>query len=90
MKANSLKDGIIMYCAESREGQGDFASIAIKNRFLEFRFDTGSGKKWKMNFRTFSLNFPQFQGQQSSNQKPKWRWENGIILKLAGEWKKAT
>ena len=45
MKANSLKDGIIMYCAESREGQGDFASIAIKNRFLEFRFDTGSGKK---------------------------------------------
>ena len=32
-----------MYCSQSKDGQGDFASIAIKDGRVEFRFDTGSG-----------------------------------------------
>ena len=34
-----------MYCSERPDGYEDFASVALKNGFLEFRFDTGSGKK---------------------------------------------
>ena len=32
-----------MYCSQSKDGQGDFATIAIKDGRVEFRFDTGSG-----------------------------------------------
>ena len=32
-----------MYCSQSTNGQGDFASITIKSGHVEFRFDTGSG-----------------------------------------------
>ena len=38
-----FQDGILMYCSQSKDGQGDFASIAIKDGRVEFRFDTGSG-----------------------------------------------
>ena len=43
VKVDTLKDGLIMYCTERKDGYGDFASIAIKDGFVEFRFDTGSG-----------------------------------------------
>ena len=36
-----------MYCSERPDGYEDFASVALKNGFLEFRFDTGSGKEKK-------------------------------------------
>ena len=39
-----VSDGLLMYAAQSGDGQGDFASVAIKDQHLEFRFDTGSGK----------------------------------------------
>uniref|UniRef100_A0A1B6EDX6 Basement membrane-specific heparan sulfate proteoglycan core protein n=1 Tax=Clastoptera arizonana TaxID=38151 RepID=A0A1B6EDX6_9HEMI len=42
-KANDTSDGILLYSAQNGEGHGDFVSLAIKNRRLEFRFDTGSG-----------------------------------------------
>ena len=32
-----------MYSAQNHDGQGDFTSLAIKNKTIEFRFDTGSG-----------------------------------------------
>jgi hypothetical protein len=32
-----------MYCSQSKDGHGDFASITIKDGCVEFRFDTGSG-----------------------------------------------
>ncbi|XP_031342212.1 basement membrane-specific heparan sulfate proteoglycan core protein isoform X8 [Photinus pyralis] len=41
-KARDLRDGILLYCAESEEGHGDFASLSIKDRHVEFRFDVGS------------------------------------------------
>ena len=44
VKINNLNDGLIMYCAERKDGYGDFASITLKNGFFEFKFDTGSGK----------------------------------------------
>jgi len=42
-KAKETKDSVIFYCAQDESGQGDFASVAIKDKHLEFRFDTGSG-----------------------------------------------
>ena len=32
-----------MYCSQSKDGHGDFASVTIKDGRVEFRFDTGSG-----------------------------------------------
>jgi len=42
--AADAQDGLLMYCAQSEDGQGDFTSLAIRDKRLEFRFDTGSGK----------------------------------------------
>lgn len=39
-----VKDGLILYCAESRHGHGDFTSLAVKDGYLEFRFTVGSSK----------------------------------------------
>ncbi|XP_028137681.2 basement membrane-specific heparan sulfate proteoglycan core protein isoform X7 [Diabrotica virgifera virgifera] len=43
VKPNNLEDGILLYCGESEEGYGNFISLAIKDRHLEFRFDAGNG-----------------------------------------------
>lgn len=43
IKPTNLNDGILVYSSESEEGHGDFASLAIKDRHLEFRFDVGNG-----------------------------------------------
>ena len=42
-----------MYCSERPDGYEDFASVALKNGFLEFRFDTGSGKEKEMFFQLY-------------------------------------
>ncbi|CAG5125030.1 unnamed protein product, partial [Candidula unifasciata] len=42
-QAKSLDDGIILYNAQRQDGRQDFIAIVIKDRHLEFRFDTGSG-----------------------------------------------
>ena len=48
-KAHSLDDGIILYNAQQQDGLGDFIAILIKDGYLEFRFDTGSGSLiWKV------------------------------------------
>ncbi|XP_044727463.1 basement membrane-specific heparan sulfate proteoglycan core protein-like isoform X3 [Chrysoperla carnea] len=39
----TLKDGLLFYCGESEEGNGDFTSLAIKDGRLEFKIDTGTG-----------------------------------------------
>ncbi len=43
-KASDTLDSLLVYCSQSAEGQGDFAAVTIKNRHLEFRFDTGKGE----------------------------------------------
>ena len=42
--AKDTTDGLLLYCAQNEDGQGDFVSLAIKDGRVEFRFDTGSGK----------------------------------------------
>lgn len=42
-KPKDVNDGILLYCGESEEGHGDFASLTIKDRHVEFRFDIGNG-----------------------------------------------
>ncbi|KFM78257.1 Basement membrane-specific heparan sulfate proteoglycan core protein, partial [Stegodyphus mimosarum] len=43
VKPHTTDDCLIAYCAQSEDGSGDFTSIAIKNKSVEFRFDMGSG-----------------------------------------------
>lgn len=43
MKFNNLRDGILLYSGEDDEGHGDFISLALKNKRVEFRFNLGSG-----------------------------------------------
>lgn len=37
------QDGILMYCAQSEEGLGDFVALVVKDERVEFRYDIGSG-----------------------------------------------
>ncbi|GAB6018614.1 hypothetical protein CHUAL_000299 [Chamberlinius hualienensis] len=43
IKPRSLNDGLILYAAQSESGTGDFVSLSIKNKRVEFKLDTGSG-----------------------------------------------
>jgi len=43
-KSQSLRDGIILYEGDKEDGSGDSMAIVQKDGYLEFRFDTGSGK----------------------------------------------
>ncbi|XP_045130066.1 basement membrane-specific heparan sulfate proteoglycan core protein-like isoform X13 [Portunus trituberculatus] len=43
VKPESLDDGLLMYCAQTESGSGDFTSLSIRNKRLEFRFNSGSG-----------------------------------------------
>lgn len=43
-KPNSTVDGLLLYCGETEEGYGDFASLALKDQHVEFRFDVGNGE----------------------------------------------
>ncbi|RWS31437.1 Basement membrane-specific heparan sulfate proteoglycan core protein-like protein [Leptotrombidium deliense] len=43
VKVRNPHDGILMYSAQGRDGQGDFTALVIRNKSVEFRFDTGSG-----------------------------------------------
>ncbi|KAG5900605.1 hypothetical protein JTB14_017460 [Gonioctena quinquepunctata] len=43
IKPNSLEDGVLLYCSETEEGHGDFMSLAVRDKHLEFRFDSGTG-----------------------------------------------
>lgn len=44
VKPSDLNDGILLYSGETEEGHGDFVSLAIRDRRIEFRFDAGNGK----------------------------------------------
>ncbi|RZB41729.1 basement membrane-specific heparan sulfate proteoglycan core protein, partial [Asbolus verrucosus] len=41
LKPNDASDGILLYCGETDEGHGDFVSLAIKNRRIEFAYNVG-------------------------------------------------
>ncbi|XP_076472604.1 agrin-like [Babylonia areolata] len=37
------KDGIVLFNAQNKDGSGDFVSLAVRDGFIEFRFDLGDG-----------------------------------------------
>lgn len=41
IKANNGSDGVLLYSGETDEGYGDFVSLAVRNRHLEFTFNAG-------------------------------------------------
>ncbi|KAK7791103.1 hypothetical protein R5R35_012915 [Gryllus longicercus] len=43
VKPESLEDGLLAYCSQDEAGRGDFISLAVRDKHIEFRFDTGSG-----------------------------------------------
>ncbi|XP_071451008.1 basement membrane-specific heparan sulfate proteoglycan core protein [Hetaerina americana] len=43
VKPHQLKNGLLLYCAQSEDGKGDFTSLAINDSHIEFRYDVGSG-----------------------------------------------
>lgn len=47
IKPRSVDDCLIAYCAQNDNGVGDFTSIAIRNKSVEFRFDMGSGTDFR-------------------------------------------
>ncbi|XP_051875486.1 pikachurin isoform X2 [Pristis pectinata] len=42
-KAEGSADGLLLYCGESETGRGDFLSLAVIHRHLQFRFNCGTG-----------------------------------------------
>ncbi|XP_066260113.1 basement membrane-specific heparan sulfate proteoglycan core protein isoform X1 [Euwallacea similis] len=43
IKPRKVDDALLLYAAETNEGHGDFVSLTIKDKHLEFRFDNGKG-----------------------------------------------
>ena len=37
------RDGLLVYAGQSEDGSGDFVAVTIRNKSVEFTFDTGSG-----------------------------------------------
>lgn len=44
IKPKDLSDAILMYTAQDPEGHGNFVSLAIKDKHVEFKYDVGNGK----------------------------------------------
>jgi len=42
-KPETTEDGLLMYCSQTETGLADYMSLAIKDKMLEFQYDTGSG-----------------------------------------------
>lgn len=43
VKPDTDADSLLMYCSQTHEGHGDYTSLSIRNKRLEFQYDTGSG-----------------------------------------------
>jgi dystroglycan 1 len=43
VKPETVEDGLLMYSAQSNNGDGDFTALSIKDGHLEFQYDTGTG-----------------------------------------------
>jgi Laminin G domain. len=50
LNPRDVRDGIILYSGQSDDGLGDFISLAIREKHMEFRFDTGSGTENYLRF----------------------------------------
>jgi len=43
VKPETDEDGLLMYCSQTEDGLGDYTALSIKDRHIEFQYDTGSG-----------------------------------------------
>lgn len=43
IKPQSLDDGIVLYSGQNEDGSGDYVVVLMKDGYLEFRYNTGSG-----------------------------------------------
>ncbi|XP_056009495.1 basement membrane-specific heparan sulfate proteoglycan core protein-like isoform X3 [Ostrea edulis] len=43
IKPQSLDDGLVLYSGQNEDGSGDYVVILMKDNYLEFRYNTGSG-----------------------------------------------
>lgn len=43
IKPESLDDGIVLYSGQNEDGSGDYVVVLMKDGYLEFRYNTGSG-----------------------------------------------
>ncbi|XP_062598285.1 basement membrane-specific heparan sulfate proteoglycan core protein-like, partial [Saccostrea cucullata] len=43
IKPQSLDNGLVLYSGQNEDGSGDYVVILIKDGYLEFRYNTGSG-----------------------------------------------
>ena len=71
-----------MYAAQSGDGQGDFASVGIKDQHLEFRFDTGSGIKRNI---LYMVNLVAVDRVWPFHYLPRSVWADGNLAELAGQ-----
>lgn len=44
IKPQSLDDGIVLYSGQNEDGSGDYVVVLMKDGYLEFRYNTGSGE----------------------------------------------
>ena len=42
-KPRRLTDSLLLYNAFSNDGNGDYIALALKDQYVEFRYDSGSG-----------------------------------------------
>ncbi|XP_060073482.1 basement membrane-specific heparan sulfate proteoglycan core protein-like [Ylistrum balloti] len=42
-KPGTLNDGIILYSGHDEQGSGDYISVALRNGYVEYKYNTGSG-----------------------------------------------
>lgn len=53
IKPRDVKDSLLVYSAQTEDGQGDFSSLTIKDKHIEFRFDSGSGNSFHYHYFIF-------------------------------------
>ena len=42
-KPRRLTDSLLLYNAFSNDGNGDYIALSLKDQYVEFRYDSGSG-----------------------------------------------
>lgn len=43
IKPQSLENGLVLYSGQNEDGSGDYVVVLMKDGYLEFRYNTGSG-----------------------------------------------
>jgi dystroglycan 1 len=55
IKPQSLDDGLVLYSGQNEDGSGDYVVILMKDGYLEFRYNAGSGSTVLFYFHSLEL-----------------------------------